>query len=221
MSSGAPLFGAESRYPLFRLALAPSQQTPRHLTASILSMAKKKQKQQTHPHDLTRIPTYDPKDKSLVNVIVETPRGSRNKFAYDEKLGIIRLKKVLPAGMEFPYDFGFVPSTQAPDGDPVDVLLLMDESAHPGTLMRCRLIGVIEGEQSEDGKKERNDRLLAVSELSMQYAHVKDVSDLNKKILKSLQDFFVNYHALEKVDFEVLAIKPGKAAYKQVKDSLA
>jgi inorganic pyrophosphatase len=101
-------------------------------------MAKKQTK---HPHDLTRLPTYDPEDKSLVNVIVETPRGSRNKFAYDDELAIIRLKKVLPAGMEFPYDFGFIPSTRAADGDPLDALLLMDESAHPGTLMRCRLIG--------------------------------------------------------------------------------
>jgi inorganic pyrophosphatase len=91
-------------------------------------------------HDLSRLPTFDPKDKDLVNVIIETPRGSRNKFAYDEKLGIIRLKKVLPPGMDFPYDFGFIPSTKASDGDPLDALLLMDEPAHPGTLMRYRLI---------------------------------------------------------------------------------
>ncbi len=183
-------------------------------------MARKKaSKRSPHPHDLTRLPAYDPEDESLVNVIIETPRGSRNKFAYDEKLAIIRLKKVLPAGMAFPYDFGFIPSTKAADGDPIDVLLLMDESAHPGTLMRCRLVGIIEGEQTEDGKTERNDRLLAVSEISMQYAHVKDVSDLNKKILKSLEDFFVNYHALEKSNFKVLAIKGAKDAYKAVEKS--
>ncbi|HEY3929704.1 MAG TPA: inorganic diphosphatase [Candidatus Koribacter sp.] len=166
--------------------------------------------------DLTKLPSYDAKEKKLVNVIVETPRGSRNKFAYDPDLLIFRLKKVLPAGMEFPYDFGFVPSTKAPDGDPLDVLLLMDESAHPGTLMRCRLIGIFEGEQTEGGKKERNDRVLAVSEHSMQYAHVKDIDDLDKKILKSLQDFFVNYHELEKVKFKLLACKRSKDAYRAV-----
>lgn len=168
-------------------------------------MAKKKQ---APPHDLTRLPAYDPKDKKLVHVIIETPRGTRNKFAYDPDLGMMRLKKVLPAGMEFPYDFGFIPSTKAGDGDPLDVFLLMDESAHPGTLMRCRLIGIIEGEQKEDGETERNDRVLAVSEFSMQYAHVKDVSDIDKKILKSLENFFVNYHELEKVD---LRSSPSKA----------
>ena len=83
-------------------------------------------------HDLSRISTFDPEDDRLVNVVIETPRGSRNKFAYDEKLGVIRLKKVLPAGMDFPYDFGFVPSTKGDDGDPLDALLLMDEPAHPG-----------------------------------------------------------------------------------------
>jgi inorganic pyrophosphatase len=177
-------------------------------------------KKSAHPHDLTHLPACDPKDKNLVNVIVETPRGSRNKFAYDDELAIIRLKKVLPAGMSFPYDFGFIPSTRAEDGDPLDVLLLMDESAHPGTLMRCRLIGIIEGEQTEDGKTERNDRLLAVSDLSMQYAHVKDIGDLNKRILKSLEDFFVNYHALEKSNFKVIAKKGAKDAYKALQRSL-
>lgn len=170
--------------------------------------------------DLTTIPPYDREDKKLVNVVIETPRGSRNKFAYDPDMHIFRLKKVLPAGMEFPYDFGFVPSTKAADGDPLDVLLLMDESAHPGTLMRCRLIGVIEGQQYEDGRKERNDRVLAVSELSMQYAHVKDVSDVDKKILKSLEDFFVNYHELEKVEFKFLGAKGAKDAYRAVEKSL-
>lgn len=171
----------------------------------------------TNHHSLSKLPTYDPDDKSLVNVIIETPRGSRNKFAYDEKLGIFRLKKVLPAGMDFPYDFGFIPSTKADDGDPLDALLLMDEPAHPGTLMRCRLVGIIEGEQKEDRKTTRNDRVLAVSELSMQYAFVKDISDLDRKLLKSLQDFFVNYHELEKVKFKLLACKGAKEAERALK----
>jgi inorganic pyrophosphatase len=171
-------------------------------------------------HDLSSVPAHDPDDKSLVNVIIETPRGSRNKFAHDEKLGLFRLKKVLPAGMEFPYDFGFVPSTKADDGDPIDVLLLMDESAHPGTLMRCRLVGIIEGEQKEDGKSERNDRLLAVSEFSMQYAYVKEVDDLDKKLIKSLEDFFVNYHQLEKTKFKLLAVRGAKDAKKALEKNM-
>ncbi len=166
---------------------------------------------------LDRLPTYDAHKPELINVIIETPRGSRNKFAYDEKLGVMRLKKVLPAGMDFPYDFGFVPSTKAQDGDPLDVLVLMDEPAVPGTLIRCRPVGIIEGRQKEKGKKERNDRVLAVCELSLQYAHVRSIGDLDKKLLKSLEDFFVNYHELESVDFKVLACKGVGAAWSAIK----
>src|SRR6201998_4591621 len=113
-----------------------------------------KKRQLTDPSTLK---PYDAGDKELLRVVIETPKGSRNKFAFEADQRVFELKKVLPAGMAFPYDFGFVPSTRADDGDPIDVLLLMDESAHPGTLMRCRLVGIIEGEQKEDGKSERND----------------------------------------------------------------
>ena len=102
--------------------------------------------------DPTRLKPIDKKDGS-VQVIIETPKGSRNKFAFDPEQNIFALKKVLPAGMAFPYEFGFLPRTRAEDGDPIDVLLLMDEPAFPGCSVRARLIGVIEGEQLEGKKK--------------------------------------------------------------------
>ncbi len=68
----------------------------------------------------------------IVQVIIETPAGCRNKFSFDEEQGIFAHKKTLPAGMSFPYNFGFLPQTKADDGDPIDVLLLMDEPAFPG-----------------------------------------------------------------------------------------
>ena len=74
---------------------------------------------------------FDRKTDAL-QVIIETPKGSRNKYAFDESQGIFLRKRVLPAGMAFPYDFGFVPRTRAEDGDPVDVLVLMDEPAFVG-----------------------------------------------------------------------------------------
>ncbi len=89
----------------------------------------------------------------MLRVVIETPKGSRNKFAFNADDHIFELKKVLPAGMAFPYDFGFVPSTEADDGDPVDVLVLMDEPAFPGCVLKCRPIGVIQGEQGEKKKK--------------------------------------------------------------------
>jgi len=96
-------------------------------------------------------------DKGLLRVVIETPKGSRNKFAFNDDERIFELKKVLPAGMTFPYDFGFVPSTKADDGDPVDVLVLMDEPAFAGCALSCRLIGVIQGEQGDKKKKKRNE----------------------------------------------------------------
>jgi inorganic pyrophosphatase len=89
------------------------------------------------------------KDDDLVKVIVETPKDSNNKYAFDPEERIFTLKKVLPAGMSFPYDFGFVPRTEAEDGDPLDVLIFMDQPAYPGVLLKCRLIGLRAGEQTE------------------------------------------------------------------------
>lgn len=81
----------------------------------------------------------------IIQVIIETPRGCRNKFAFDAEQRIFALSRVLPAGMVFPLDFGFVPGTKAPDGDPLDVLVAMDEPAYPGIAAEARVIGILEG----------------------------------------------------------------------------
>src|SRR5712672_4842173 len=108
----------------------------------------------------SRLKPVDEKDEEIIKVVIETPKGSRNKYAFDQDEKAFTLKKVLPAGMAFPYDFGFVPSTLAEDGDPLDVLVLMDEPAFPGCVLSCRPIGVIEGEQGKKKNKERNDRII-------------------------------------------------------------
>src|SRR5437764_15192343 len=100
----------------------------------------------------------------MLRVVIETPKGSRNKFALNQDEHIFELKKVLPAGMTFPYDFGFVPSTEADDGDPVDVLVLMDERAFPGRVLKARPIGVIEGERADSKHKVRNERIVAIEQ---------------------------------------------------------
>jgi len=156
--------------------------------------------------DPTKLKPVDRKD-GTVQVIVETPKGSRNKFAFDPDQGIFALKKVLPAGMVFPYDFGFLPQTIADDGDPIDVLLLMDEPAFTGCAVRAVLIGVIEGEQVDGKKKVRNDRLLAVAEANHMYSNIRKLADLPKKFLDELQDFFVNYRNLEGKKYKLLGCK--------------
>ena len=157
-------------------------------------------------NNLTQLSPFDPKDKTLIQVIIETPRGSRNKFACDPEQRVFEVKRVLPSGMTFPYEFGFVPSTEADDGDPTDVLVLMDEPATPGVLVKCRLIGAITGEQLDPRKKKaiRNDRLLAVERANHEYADITDIKDLDKKWLSELENFFTNYHEMEGKKYKVL-----------------
>jgi inorganic pyrophosphatase len=166
--------------------------------------------------DPTRLKPIDKKE-GLIQVIIETPAGSRNKFAFDPDQAIFALKKVLPAGMVFPYDFGFLPQTIAPDGDPIDVLLLMDEPAFPGCAVQARLIGVIEGEQLDGKKKIRNDRLVAVAEMNHMHANIRKLKDLPAKWLTELQDFFVNYHNLEGKKYKLLGCKGEDAALRLIK----
>ena len=160
---------------------------------------------------------FDPDDASLVRVIIETPKGCRNKYKYDPERGAFKLSKVLPEGMVFPYDFGFIPRTKAEDGDPIDVLLLMDQPAFPGCVIESRLIGVIEAEQSKDGKTERNDRLIAVAEENHSYSELRDIDNMNKTLLDEIGQFFANYHKAGGSKFKVLAIRGPKQAYQLLK----
>jgi inorganic pyrophosphatase len=144
-------------------------------------------------------------DSDDLNVIIETPKGSRNKFNYDEKLGLFKLGGVLPAGAVFPFDFGFVPSTLGGDGDPLDVLLLMEEPAFVGCLVTARLIGVIEAEQTEeDGETTRNDRLIAVASESRTHKNVRAIGSLNELLVDEIEHFFVSYNEIKNKTFKPL-----------------
>ena len=167
--------------------------------------------------DPTRLSSFDSADKQILRVVIETPKGSRNKFAFNVDDHVFELKKVLPAGMAFPYDFGFVPSTKADDGDPVDVLVLMDEPAFPGCVLKCRPIGVIQGEQGDKKKKVRNDRIIAVEQDAHSWADIKTVDDLGKQFVRELEEFFVDYHKLSGKQYRVLALKGPAQALKLVK----
>ncbi len=144
------------------------------------------------------------KESDDVNVVIETPKGSRNKFNYDEELGLFKLGGVLPAGAVFPFDFGFVPSTLGGDGDPLDVLLLMDEPAFTGCLVASRLLGVIEAEQTEDGETMRNDRLIAVASDSRTHKRVRSLNGLNEILLDEIVHFFISYNEMKNKIFKPL-----------------
>ena len=152
----------------------------------------------------------------IEQVIVETPRGSRNKYKFDEKTGRMKLSKVMPEGMMFPYDFGFLPNTKSEDGDPLDVLILSDEPTFPACQIDCRIIGVIKAKQRENGKETRNDRLIAVAATSVLYAAVQNISDLEPAVLKQVEDFFVNYQKVRDVKFTILARDGWESARKLI-----
>ena len=162
-----------------------------------------------------KIASIDPKDENIINVIIETPRGSQNKFAYDQELKTFCLRKTLPMGTVFPFDFGFIPKTEAADGDPIDILVIMEEPVYPGCLVRTRLLGILEAEQTEkDGKKVRNDRLVGVSECSVLYKSIRRIEDLNKSMVREIENFFKDYNKHEGKKFKVLDWKGRKAAFR-------
>lgn len=182
-------------------------------------MAQKKKKWQRALGNPAVLSPFNGK-KDILRVVIETPKGSRNKFSFNEKNKVFTLKKVLPAGMAFPYDFGFVPSTLADDGDAVDVLVLMDEPAFPGCVLDCRPIGVIQGDQGEGKTRERNDRIVAIENQNHSYADVKKLSDLGKKFLQELEEFFVDYHRLSGEKYRILGAKGSRQALKLVKQGI-
>src|ERR1700740_1838109 len=132
--------------------------------------------------------------RTLVNAVIETPKGCRNKYDYQDETRMYELSKVLPAGTAFPLDFGFIPQTLAEDGDPLDILVISDIPAFTGCLMECRVIGVTEATQKEKGKKkERNDRILAVQSASIDHSQLKNINEIDKNMLKELEHFFEYY----------------------------
>lgn len=163
--------------------------------------------------NLTNLPNQLDTKKLQCRAIIETPKGCRNKFDYDPDSNLFMLGGLLPEGMMFPFDFGFVPSTRGDDSDPLDILVLMDQPAFTGCLVRTRLIGVIEAEQTEEGKTLRNDRLLAVAAASQAHSHIDSVEQLPGELLDEIEHFFVSYNAMRDRRFKPIGRKgPDRAA---------
>ncbi|HZJ14650.1 MAG TPA: inorganic diphosphatase [Chthoniobacteraceae bacterium] len=159
-------------------------------------------------------------DDGAIHIIIDTPRGSRNKFKWDKKLGVLKLSHILTAGAVFPFDFGFVPGTRGADGDALDVLVLTDEPLVSLCLVRARLIGVIEAEQTEDGKTFRNDRMLAVTASSRLYAKVRELDDLPPTLVEQLEQFFISYNKMRGRVFKPIKRGDSAEAMKMIKRAL-
>jgi inorganic pyrophosphatase len=169
--------------------------------------------------NLIELDAFD--DEEELNVIIETPKGSRNKYNYDEGLRLFKLGGVLASGASFPFDFGFVPSTVGGDGDPLDVLVLMDEPAFAGCLVRVRLVGVVEAEQTErDGETTRNDRLIGVAARSRLHNRVRTLESLGPDLLDEIEHFFVSYNHIKEKEFKPLGRFGPERALKLVKEGI-
>ena len=155
-----------------------------------------------------------------VTVIIETPRGKGLKYDFDPATGYFILKKVMPAGLVFPFDFGFIPNTIGGDGDPLDVVVISELESFPGCAIECRIIGAIKANQKErDGEMMRNDRYLAIPVVSQLYADVDSLSKFPKEIIDQLESFFKNYNEQAGKEFHVLERTSGKKALSMIENS--
>ena len=151
--------------------------------------------------DLSRIPAQ-PKP-GLVNVLVEIPAGSKNKYEFDKDMNAMALDRVLFASVHYPYDYGFSPNTLADDGDPLDGIVVMDQPTFPGCVITARPIGMLEMIDGGD----RDEKLLCVPAEDPRYANVHSLKDFDPHRLEEVAEFFRTYKNLEKKETEILGWK--------------
>ena len=154
-------------------------------------------------HPAALLPPID--DEGRLTCVVETARGSRAKYRYDEATGTFTVAHVLAAGLAFPCEFAFVPGTRADDGDPLDALVLFDDATFPGCVLPSRPLGVLRAEQDDGaGGAERNDRIVAVAAASHLYAHLQALDDVPERLLAELEHFLVSYNDARGERFTIL-----------------
>jgi inorganic pyrophosphatase len=154
-----------------------------------------------------------------VNVVIEAPKGSRVKYVYTAGTGLFRVKRILPEGMVFPFNYGFVPSTLGQDGDPVDIVILNEESVVCGCVLRARPLLVLRAEQSEKGKTFRNDRIMAVivdEETPPEQQSVR----LDEPRIAQIGIFFATYNQLSGKQFKTLGTAGPECAEHLIREGM-
>ena len=167
-----------------------------------------------------KLPSTFIENKKSIHAVIETPKGCAAKYNYDESTQMFKLKKILPKGMVFPFHFGFIPHTIAEDGDPLDVLVLLDEPSWPGCIIECHIIGVIEAEETKDNTTIRNDRIITSAKASEKYSPIKSLNLMDDYLEKEIENFFNTYTNLEKKEFKIIAKKGPMAATGLIKKSI-
>jgi inorganic pyrophosphatase len=141
--------------------------------------------------NLTRLETYN--DDGTLRVIVESPRSSCLKLEFDPKLRLFTISRELPLGIAYPFDWGFIPGTQGDDGDPLDAMVLHHQPSHPGVVLPCRILGMVEVEQREDKSKPKaNNRIIATPCWHEALSTLEEARDLPSSVRKQIEQFFVS-----------------------------
>ncbi|MBV9999007.1 MAG: inorganic diphosphatase [Verrucomicrobia bacterium] len=160
---------------------------------------------------LAGLPSYS--EDGSVHAVVEAPKGCLLKLKYDSKLGTFTVSRALPLGLSYPFDWGFIPSTKGPDGDPVDALILHAGSTYPGVVLACRLIGVVEmDEDNEQGRRERNDRLIVKPRWPDHLGEFKEASELPARLREEVEQFFLSTTFFSAKNAKVLGWRGPKEA---------
>lgn len=168
---------------------------------------------------IDQLEPFNEKDETCLNAIVETPKGSRVKYAYDFDTGFLIVTKALPEGMMYPFNFGFIPKTLAEDGDPLDVLILNPEPMIAGCLLKVRPIGVVKAEQTEHGHFVRNDRIVGEA-VGKEVAPGLESLELNERTVSQIEFFFSAYNKLYQKKFKVLGTGGPRKATDLVHDAV-
>jgi inorganic pyrophosphatase len=165
--------------------------------------------------DLTLIPAQ-PK-YGIINVLIEIPAGSKNKYEFDKDLNAMALDRVLSSSVQYPYDYGFIPNTLGNDGDPLDGMVMMDQPTFPGCVIAARPIGMLEMIDGGD----RDEKILCVPDKDPRYANVKSLKDIPQHRLDEISEFFKTYKNLEKKVTEILGWKDVDAVMPLVQECVA
>lgn len=169
---------------------------------------------------LRQLPPKDA-DSGRVHVLIDTPAGSQGKFKFDPDLKVYRLGRILPQGAVFPHDFGSIPGTKAPDGDPLDVVVLQCPPTFCGCLVSVRLIGVLKARQTEKGRTLQNDRLIGAVETEVNPARLRDLDEVDEPVLAAIEQFFENYNRAHGRRFRVTGRAGRAQAHKVLQEGIA
>ncbi|WP_310486901.1 inorganic diphosphatase [Chamaesiphon sp. VAR_69_metabat_338] len=165
--------------------------------------------------DLTLIPAQ-PK-YGIINVLIEIPAGSKNKYEFDKDMNAMALDRVLSSSVQYPYDYGFIPNTLGNDGDPLDGMVMMDQPTFPGCVIAARPIGMLEMIDGGD----RDEKILCVPDKDPRYVNVKSLKDVPQHRLDEISEFFKTYKNLEKKVTEILGWKDVDAVMPLVQECVA